>query len=141
MTILGFHACAPESLKVIQSGTPLPLAVRVLYGGITEEVLVRWGLMTVLVWAGWRLLRRNSLQPSYGIIWSAIATSALAFGVFHLPSVAQALPVLSAYMVAYVIVGNALFGLVAGYLFWRYGLEAAVIAHVSAHVLAFAIRG
>jgi hypothetical protein len=44
-------------------------------------------------------------------------------------------------VVAYVTIGNALFGVVAGYLFWRYGLEAAIAAHVSAHVLTFLVRG
>ena len=28
----------------------LPLVTRLLYGGISEEILVRWGLMTLLVW-------------------------------------------------------------------------------------------
>jgi hypothetical protein len=141
VVILGFYAFAPEALKALQPDTPLPLAVRLLYGGITEEVLVRWGLMTVLVWAGWRVLRRDLQQPSAGIIWGAIAVSALVFGLSHLPSVAQSLPALTPYGAAYITVGNALFGGVAGYLFWRYGLEAAIIAHVSAHLMAFAIRG
>jgi membrane protease YdiL (CAAX protease family) len=74
-------------------------------------------------------------------VWSAIALSALAFGVLHLPSVAQVLPTLSADVVAYVTLGNACFGLVAGYLYWRRGLEAAIAAHVLAHVLAYAVRG
>lgn len=34
----------------------------------------------------------------------------------------------------YVVLGNAAFGLVAGWLYWRYGLEAAVLAHAGAHV-------
>ncbi|MDD2700695.1 MAG: CPBP family intramembrane metalloprotease [Sideroxydans sp.] len=141
IVILGFYVFAPESLKAIQPDTPLPLVVRVLYGGITEEVLVRWGLMTVLVWVGWRALRRDLQEPSAGIIWGAIAISALVFGLSHLPSVAQSLPAVTPYFAAYVTIGNALFGLIAGHLFWRYGLEAAVIAHVSAHILAFVIRG
>ncbi len=29
----------------------VPLPTRLLYGGITEELLLRWGLMTLLVWA------------------------------------------------------------------------------------------
>lgn len=58
-----------------------------------------------------------------------------------LPSVAQSMPAWSASVVARITFGNALFGLVAGYLFWRYGLEAAIAAHVSAHVVAFGVRG
>lgn len=139
--ILGFYALAPGALIAIQPETPMPLPVRVLYGGITEEVLIRWGLMSAMVWAGWRVLNRDMQLPSSGVMWVAIVLSALVFGVSHLPSVAQSLPALSVYVAAYITIGNALFGVVAGYLFWRYGLEAAIVAHVSAHVLAFAVRG
>lgn len=139
--ILGFYVLAPGALIAIQHETPVPLPVRVLYGGMTEEVLIRWGLMSTMAWAGWRVLNRDLQQPSPGVMWAAIALSALVFGASHLPSVAQSLPVLSGYVAAYVTIGNALFGLVAGYLFWRHGLEAAIVAHVSAHVLAFAVRG
>lgn len=139
--ILGFYTFAPEALIAIQPETPLPLTVRVLYGGITEEVLIRWGLMTAMVWAGWRVLNRDLQQPSSGVMWAAIAVSALVFGVSHLPSVVHSLPALTAHVAAYIVIGNAFFGLVAGYLFWRYGLEAAIVAHVTAHLLAFAVRG
>ncbi len=39
-------------------------------------------------------------------------------------------------VVAFVLVGNTVFGLLAGGLFARHGLEAAIIAHVLAHLLA-----
>jgi hypothetical protein len=38
-------------------------------------------------------------------------------------------------LVLYVIAGNSLFGIMAGYLFWQYGLEAAIIALAFAHVV------
>jgi hypothetical protein len=139
--ILGFYALAPNELVAIQPDTPLPLPVRVLYGGITAEILVRWGLMSTMVWVGWRILSRTRAQPSSGVIWMAIILSALVFGVAHLPSVAQSLPEMSGHVAAHITIGNSLFGLVAGYLFWRYGLEAAIVAHVLAHLLAFAVRG
>ncbi len=139
--IVGFYALSPESIRSVQPETPLPLAVRVLSGGITEEVLVRWGLMTVMAWVGWKVLQRDLQRPTPGVMWGAIVLSALVFGLSHIPSVAQSLPGLSASVAAYITIGNALFGLVAGYLFWRYGLEAAIAAHVSAHLFAFIIRG
>lgn len=37
--------------------------------------------------------------------------------------------------IAYVIVANSIFGLIAGYLYWQKGLEAAIIAHMSAHLV------
>jgi hypothetical protein len=53
----------------------------------------------------------------------------------HLP-IASALGVgLTAPIVAYIIMANSLFGLIAGYLYWKKGLEAAIIAHMFAHVV------
>ena len=141
VVIVAFHAFAPAALNAVQPETPLSLVVRVLYGGITEEVLIRWGLMTAIAWAGWRLFQRGAPQVAGTVMWTAVVLSALVFGVSHLPVVAMSLPELPASVAAYVTIGNALFGLVAGYLFWRYGLEAAIVAHVLAHVLAFAVRG
>jgi hypothetical protein len=41
-------------------------------------------------------------------------------------------------LVVYVISANSLFGFVAGFLYWRRGLEAAMIAHMFAHVVLLA---
>lgn len=141
LVIIGFYGFAPSELAPLQNRNSLPLTARALYGGVTEEVLLRWGLMTFIVWAGWRLLQRGTGEPSVTIVWLAIGISALLFGISHVPSVAAALGAVPASVVAYVTLGNAVFGIAAGYLFWRYGLEAAIGAHVLAHVLAFAVRG
>ncbi len=45
-----------------------PLLVRFLYGGILEEILLRWGLMSGIAWVLWRLLqggRWRSQQHGY----------------------------------------------------------------------------
>ena len=41
----------------------LPPLTRFLYGGITEELLLRWGLMTLLVWAAWKGLQKEKGAP------------------------------------------------------------------------------
>jgi membrane protease YdiL (CAAX protease family) len=65
--------------------------------------------------------------------------SALAFGAGHLPAAAAAVGRLDPATVGYVLAFNGAFGLVAGFLFWRRGLEAAMIAHALAHVFAWAV--
>ena len=113
----------------------LPVVLRLLYGGITEEVLLRWGLMTLLVWAAWRLLQKREVQPRAICFISAIFISSIVFGLAHLP-VASALAVdFTVPIVSYIVIANSVFGLIAGYLYWKNGLEAAIIAHVSAHVV------
>ncbi len=139
--IVGFIAFSPSELAAIQTRVSIPLVARLLYGGITEEVLIRWGLMTFLVWTGWRVFQRGAGQPSARIVWLAVVLSALLFGVSHVPAVAAAMGSVSAPIIVYVTLGNALFGVVAGYLYWRFGLEAAITAHVVAHALAYLVHG
>lgn len=141
VVIVGFHAYSPSELAATQGKMAIPLSVRVLYGGITEEVLVRWGLMTLLVWVGWRIFQQASEKPHSSVVWMAICLSALLFGVSHVPATAAILGTVPAMTFAYVVIVNAIFGVVAGCLYWRYGLEAAIIAHILAHLLAYLVRG
>ena len=127
----------PSALVPLLDKYSFPLVTRVLYGGITEEVLVRWGLMTLIVWVLWRFFQGGIGSPSTLVVVSSIALSAVLFGVGHLPAARAILGVLSTQVTLFVIVGNWIFGLMAGYLYWQYGLEAAIVAHIVAHVVAY----
>lgn len=113
----------------------LPLPTRLLYGGFTEELLLRWGLMTLLLWAVWRLFQKGKGKPRTVYLTGAIIASSVIFGLGHLPFVFLLVPDASVALVLYVIAGNSFFGLIAGYLYWKYGLESAIIAHMLAHVV------
>lgn len=126
---------APAAFVAAQERLAAPLLARVLYGGITEELLLRWGLMTALVWLAWRFLQQRQGAPRAACVWLAIALSALLFGAGHLPAAAAMAGALDASLAAFVLGANTAFGLLFGYLFWRYGLEAAMIAHALAHVV------
>ena len=130
---------APAALVEIQERFNPPLPARMLYGGITEELLLRWGLMTTLVWLTWRLLQRRRGVPRTVYIWLAIVASALLFGAGHLPAAAALVGTLSVDIVAFVVGVNAAFGVLFGYLFWRHGLETAMIAHGTAHAVNYLI--
>lgn len=126
---------APAAVTAAQEQLDLTLAARVLYGGVTEELLLRWGIMTALVWLSWRVLQRRQGAVHAGYVWLAILASALLFAAGHLPAAAAVIGVLDANVVAFVIGWNAAFGLLFGYLFWRYGLESAMLAHAVSHVV------
>jgi membrane protease YdiL (CAAX protease family) len=113
----------------------LPLPTRLLYGGFTEELLLRWGLMTLLVWAAWRLFQRRRGKPQAGYFIGAIIVSAIIFGLGHLPFAFVLVPNASVALILYVISGNFIFGAIAGYLYWKKGLESAMIAHMLAHIV------
>lgn len=53
-----FAASLPEEFAQSAANIQIPLYARVLYGGITEEVVLRFGLMTLLVWMPYRMLNR-----------------------------------------------------------------------------------
>jgi len=116
-------------------GNFIPLPVRLLYGGITEELLLRWGLMTLLVWLGWRLLQKGQAVPSSAVFVGAIVVSSVVFAIGHLPIAFFLFPDASLALILFVIVGNSSFGLVAGYLYLKKGLESAMLAHALAHVV------
>ncbi|MEQ1603396.1 MAG: CPBP family intramembrane glutamic endopeptidase [Pyrinomonadaceae bacterium] len=119
-------------------GNILPLPVRLLYGGITEEVLLRWGMMTLLVWAAWRLFQKGQDRPRPVIVVAAILLSSLTFALGHMPIAFLLFPEPTLPLILFVIFGNSTFGLIAGWLYWKKGLESAMIAHMIAHVVMFA---
>jgi membrane protease YdiL (CAAX protease family) len=128
---------APGPVAELQDRFAIPISARVLYGGITEELLLRWGLMTALVWLAWRFLQQRQGPVRAGFVWLAIAVSALMFAAGHLPAASVLLGTLDVPVVAFVIGVNTAFGLLFGYLYWRHGLESAMIAHAIAHLVSF----
>jgi membrane protease YdiL (CAAX protease family) len=107
--------------------------VRFLYGGVTEELLLRYGLMSVLAFGGWVLTGRRSSGPGPGAMWVAIAASAVLFGVGHLPALAQSVELTPA-LVARTVLLNAIAGVLFGWLYWRRSLEAAMVSHAAFHL-------
>lgn len=134
--LLALPALAPTELVVQAVPPEMPALARLLYGGITEELLLRWGMMSLMVWCLWRVFQRQRSKPHPALFWAAILLSALLFGVAHLPAAKAMLGLLKPAVITYVLLGNGVFGLLAGWLFWRRGLEAAMIAHILAHGLA-----
>lgn len=125
----------PTEFVAVGKEMSMPTLTRFLYGGITEEILLRWGFMTFLVWIPYRFFTQQTGHVPAKFYIAAIIISALIFGIAHLPIAAALAPSFTPSLITYIITLNALFGLIAGYLFWKIGLEAAIIAHIIAHVV------
>ncbi len=110
------------------------------YGGIAEELLLRLGLMTVILWLLWKAVRQTQRLPTAWMVWIAIVLAAILFGVGHLPAAASVWP-LNSVVVVRVIALNALGGIAFGYLYWRRGLEHAMLAHFVADILLHVVGG
>lgn len=127
---------SPEVLaRLGEFGKVLPLPTRLLYGGIIEELLLRWGLMTLLVWAAWRLFQKGREQPKPAFFVGAILVSSLLFAIGHLPLAFMLFPEPTFALILFAIVANSAFGVIGGYLYWKKGLESAMIAHALTQVV------
>lgn len=129
---------APAELLAVGQTMEFPLAAKMLYGGIVEELLMRWGLMTTLIWIPWRFVQKKSQFPRVSHVIGAILVAAVLFGAGHLPAAAAVMGgSLSVPVVTYIMIGNCVPGIMFGCLYWRYGIEAAIMAHAFTHVVIF----
>ena len=129
-----FHRRLPPELADSEINVALWKRLLVtLYGGIDEELMLRWGLLPLIAWLIGLVWRTSAGLPTTGAFWVANILVAVLFGLGHLPATAQITP-LTPLIVVRAILLNGLFGVVSGYLFWLYGLAAAMIAHATADV-------
>ncbi len=118
--------------------TLLITAAGVLYGGLTEELMLRWGVMSALTYLIWIAFSRGTERPPKWSVHSAIVLAAVLFGVLHLGAVAATVS-LTPLIIARTVVLNAIAGVFFGLLFAVRSLEAAMVAHAMAHVTITAV--
>jgi hypothetical protein len=104
---------------------------RLLFGGIVEEVILRWGLMGLFVWLG----SLSAKAPTPAVIWTAIFLTGILFGLSHLPSHYAAGAQKTPLVVGAIIGSNLWLSLVFGWLFWQHGLLAAMVGHMLFHLI------
>lgn len=112
------------------------LLLGLFYGGLAEEVVMRWGLMSLVVWCVLRVQRRGPAggqSPSPAAAWTGIVVAATVFALGHLPALAQSVE-LSGPIVARTLALNILAGIAYGWLFWQRSLESAMVAHATTHI-------
>jgi membrane protease YdiL (CAAX protease family) len=101
------------------------------YGGIAEEIQLRLFVMSFLVWLGRFLSKTADGKPTNPVFWIANILAAVLFGLGHLPTTALLAPL----VIARAIVLNGLIGVACGWLYWKRGLESAMISHFSADLV------
>lgn len=106
------------------------LASRVLYGGVVEEVLVRWGVLSVLFW-----LLSHAFGTGAGAFWTANVVAGVLFAVGHWPAYLAAGCRRTPAFFTTSLVLNAFLAVLYGWMLWRYGLVGAVLGHAVTHLL------
>ncbi|MFX0107341.1 MAG: lysostaphin resistance A-like protein [Candidatus Hodarchaeota archaeon] len=98
------------------------------YGAIAEEVALRLFAMSAFAWLFQRFRTDSTGNPTDSGMWLAVIISAILFGASHLPSILFFAD-LSLLHSLRIISLNAIGGIVFGWLYWRRGLEYAMISH------------
>lgn len=125
----------PESMSFVDPVYGLPLLPKILYGGLTEELLLRFGMLSLVMWLMWKALGHPRQRPGWLLGWSAIAVAALLSGGIPVYLGWTVTGTLATAVVAQLLVCEIVYGLLAGIMFWRYGLESAMLAHVVTYLL------
>ncbi len=131
-TIVGltFKSSIPQELIEVGNKIKVTTLARFAYGGLTEELLMRFGFMTLIVWAIFKISKKLD-NATY---WIAIILASVLFAVGHFPIVFSTVKSPTIELLAYVLIGNSIAGLFFGWLYWKKGLEAAFIGHIFAHI-------
>jgi membrane protease YdiL (CAAX protease family) len=129
-----FEPALPSAFLEAAPAHDPPLLVRLLYGGITEEVLVRWGLMSWLAWLVARFSRQSEHRERRAR-WAAMVVASLLFGAGHLPYAFHVAGRPDGVLAVYIVLANLPVGLAAGSAFILGGIELAMLTHAVAGAL------
>jgi len=98
---------------------------------IIEEIHFRLFLMTVLLWLAVKLLRAPAGGLGAGAWWTVIVLQGLMFGAIH-AATGEGTLWWEPRTVQMLLEPRAVAGVVLGYVYWRWGLEVSILAHIFA---------
>ena len=104
-------------------------------GPMTEEVVFRLFVMSVMAWLVYRNAKRERLAFAIVLVGSAV--------IFAVPHLERPLPdasMLADYYLAALMVKYTLLGVPLGWVFWRWGLPHAIICHSGANATHMALQ-
>ena len=127
-----------QSQAVMDSYAVKPTLVYIFgcltYGGIIEEVMLRLFFMSLVAFILHKIFGKNALEPSGKILTIANIVSALLFAVGHLPTTFMLLGNTPILIIRCLLLNGGL-GLLFGWLYQKYGLRYAMIAHGGCHLV------
>lgn len=122
----------------ISTTTVLPGAVygffASFYGAINEEIMLRLFLMSIVILLIRFITKRKEEKVKPTVAWTAIIITAILFGLGHLPLTAS-ITALSPFIITRALILNGVAGIIFGWLYWKKGLESAMISHFSADIV------
>ena len=133
LLIFGRYEQALIDVYAVKPTIPYLLAT-VTYGAVIEEVMLRLFMMSLVAFVLHLVFERKRKDVSTGVLVAANIVSALLFAAGHLPANDMMFG-LSPVIVVRCFLLNGGFGLAFGWLYRRFGLRYAMIAHGGCHVV------
>lgn len=133
LVFFGKYSQAIMDSYAVKPTVPYLIAM-VTYGGVIEEVMLRLFMMSLLAFIIHWFCRKKYEKTAIWMLVAANVISAVLFAAGHLPTTAVVLG-LSPVIVFRCFLLNGSFGLLFGWLYRKYGLRYAMIAHGGCHVI------
>ncbi len=133
LLIFGKYETALLDVYAVKPTVPFLLAT-VTYGAVIEEVMLRLFMMSLVAFVLHLLFERKRDGVSTAVLVAANVTSALLFAAGHLPGNDMMFG-LTLVIVLRCMLLNGVFGLAFGWLYRKFGLRYAMIAHGGCHVV------
>ncbi len=131
-----FGKLIPEVAEDYAKGISVPYFLSsLLYGGIIEEILLRWFFMGALVLIIWKVSVKSTAKeniPSWVFV-TANFVAAVLFAAGHLPATIALFGHLNFIIVLRCFFLNGAFALLFGRYFRKYGIQYAMLAHFGLH--------
>lgn len=104
------------------------------YGGVLEEIMMRWFLLSLLVFIIWKLFFKKEAAVPKGVLIGVNIVVALLFAAGHLPTTAMTMGITPLILVRCFTL-NSLAGLICGHLYMKHGIQYAMLSHAGFHIL------
>ncbi len=125
----------PQISTFYEGLNPIYLLVGMIYGGVVEEIMLRLFAMSLIVFILFKVFKREKskfdIPTSFYVI--SIILTALLFGLGHMPATIQIFGGLTTPIVLRMIIMNGIPGVVFGYLYFKKGIEYAMVSHMFIH--------
>lgn len=105
--------------------------------GVGEEIFYRFFLMTLIAWLGSLVWQDGDGRPTRTVFWIAIFLAGLIFGWGHVDDAVFDHGI--NFAIARLMIFNSLLGITFGWLYWKQGLESAILAHFMVDVVGFVV--
>jgi membrane protease YdiL (CAAX protease family) len=133
LLFFGHYSQAIMDSYAVKPGIPLLIAM-VTYGAVIEEVMLRLFCMSLFAFLLYKLFGKKGEKPATAIFVAANILSALLFAAGHLPLTFTLLGNAPLIIFRCFLLNGGL-GLLFGFLYRKYGLRYAMIAHGCCHVV------